>query len=159
LVPYKPVTAKEAPQGGTWGPEVLLRGVKAEEGEMTIAMPASAWLCNAFGVLYGGAIAFLADASIILAAGSTVAPGTAFNSIDVKLYFLRPVLPADDDLVARARIVHRGRTIAVANCEIAGPEGSLVAQGTGSVLLLPGRHWERPVQVAEEITAESADDS
>ena len=133
-----------------------LRGVEAEEGEMTMAMPASGWLCNAFGVLYGGAIAFLADAVVILAAGSTVPAGTAFNTIDLKLYFLRPAVPADGELLARARVVHRGRTIAVVNCEIAAPDGALVAQGTSSVLLLPGRYWERPVQVADEITAELA---
>ena len=129
-----------------------LRGVEASEGEMAIAMPASGWLCNAFGVLYGGAIAFLADAAIILAAGSTVPAGTAFNTIDLKLYFLRPALPADGELLARARVVHRGRTIAVVNCEVTGPDGALVAQGTSSVLLLPGRYWEHPVQVADEIT-------
>jgi class 3 adenylate cyclase len=88
--------------------------------------------------------------------GSTTPAGTAFNTIDVKLYFLRPVVPTDAELVARARVVHRGRTIAVVNCEITGPEGALVAQVTSSVLLLPGRFWERPVQVADEITAESA---
>jgi uncharacterized protein (TIGR00369 family) len=122
---------------------------------MTIAMPASGWFCNSFGLLYGGAIAFLADAAMILAAGTTVPAGTAFNTIDLKLYFLRPALPADGELIARAKLVHRGRTIAVINCEITGPEGALIAQATGSVLILPGRRWERPVQVADEITAES----
>jgi uncharacterized protein (TIGR00369 family) len=133
-----------------------LRGLEVNEGEMTMAMPVSRWLCNAFGVLYGGALAFLADASIILAAGSTVPAGTAFNTIDLKLYFLRPVLPGEGELVARARTVHRGRTIAVVNCEITGPDDALIAQATSSVLILPGRHWERPVQIADEITAESA---
>lgn len=133
-----------------------LRGLEVNEGEMALAMPASGWLCNAFGVVYGGALAFLADAAIILAAGSTVPAGTAFNTIDLKLYFLRPVLAAEGELVARAKTVHHGRTIAVVNCEIVGPDDALVAQATSSVLILPGRHWERPVQVAEEITAESA---
>jgi uncharacterized protein (TIGR00369 family) len=145
---------------GTFLPPCLrlmgLRGLEVDEGDMTLAMPASGWLCNAFGVLYGGALAFLADAAIIFAAGSTVPAGTAFNTIDLKLYFLRPVLPGDGELVARAKVVHRGRTIAVVNCEISGPDGAMVAQATGSVLILPGRHWERPVQVADEITAESA---
>jgi len=52
-------------------------------------------------------------------------------------------------------VVHRGRTIAIVNCEITGPDGALVAQAAGSVLILPGRNWIRPVQVADEITAES----
>ena len=31
---------------------------------------------------------------------------------------LRPVLPVDGELMARARVVHRGRTIAVVTCDI-----------------------------------------
>jgi len=134
-----------------------LRGVETAEGEMSIAMPASGWLCNAFGVVYGGAIAFLADAAIILSAGTTVPAGTAFNTIDLKLYFLRPVLPTEGELVARARVTHRGRTIAVVSCEISGTDGAVTAEATGSVLILPGRHWKRPVQVADEMTSEAAE--
>jgi uncharacterized protein (TIGR00369 family) len=145
--------------GGTRPPCFRLLGIRAMqafEGSMTMAMAASGWLCDGFGVLYAGAIAFLADAAITLAAGTTVPPGTAFSTIDLKLYLLRPVLPADGELIARARVVHRGRTIAIANCEITGPDGALIAQAAGSVLILPGRHWERPVHVADEITAESS---
>jgi uncharacterized protein (TIGR00369 family) len=133
-----------------------MRGVEAREGAMTMAMAASGWLCDGFGVLYAGAIAFLADAAITLAAGTTVPPGTAFSTIDLKLYLLRPVLPADGELMARATVAHRGRTIAIANCQITGPDGAVIAQAAGSVLILPGRNWQRPVHVADEITAESS---
>jgi uncharacterized protein (TIGR00369 family) len=132
-----------------------VRGVEAREGTMTMAMAASGWLCNGFGVVYSGAVAFLADAAITLAAGTTVPPATGFSTIDLKLYMLRPVLPADGELIARATVTHRGRTIAIATCQITGPDGALIAQATGSVLILPGRNWRRPVQVADEITAES----
>ena len=39
-----------------------LRGVETGDGVVTLAMARSPWLCNAFGVIYGGAIADLADA-------------------------------------------------------------------------------------------------
>ncbi|HEX4396284.1 MAG TPA: hotdog fold thioesterase [Trebonia sp.] len=133
-----------------------VRPVQASEGSMTMAMAASAWLCDGFGVVYAGAIAFLADAAITLATGTTVPPGTAFSTIDLKLYLLRTVLPIDGELMARATVAHRGRTIAIANCQITAPDGAVIAQAAGSVLILPGRHWERPVQVADEITAESS---
>jgi len=133
-----------------------MRGVDAAEGQMTMAMSTSAWLCNAFGVIYGGAIAFLADAAIVLAAGSTVPEATAFNTMDIKVHFLRPVLPGDGELLASATVVHRGRTIAVVNCEIKDSQGKLAAQATGSVLILPGRPWERrPVHVVDEVTLET----
>lgn len=132
-----------------------LRAVNTGEGKMTLAMSTSRWLCNSFGVIYGGAIAFLADATIILAAGSTVHAGTAFNTMDLKVNFLRPVLP-DGELTAHASVIHRGRTIAVVNCEIRDDHGKLAASATSSVLILPGRHWERPVQVADEVTPDAS---
>ena len=70
-----------------------VRGVEAREGVMTMSMAASGWLCNGFGVVYTGAVAYLADAAITLAVGTTVPAATAFTPIDLKLYFLRPVLP------------------------------------------------------------------
>jgi uncharacterized protein (TIGR00369 family) len=132
-----------------------LRGIEVGDGVVTLAMARSPWLCNALGVIYGGAIAFLADATIIAATGSTVPAGTAFNTIDLKINFLRPVLPGDGELRARATVVHRGRTIALINCDIVDDGGKLVAQATASCLLLPGRFWEKPVEVANEIRAES----
>lgn len=132
-----------------------MRGVEASQGEMKLAMPISDWICNAFGVVYGGTMALLADAAMTLAAGSTVPAATAFSPLDMKIYFLRPVLPADGELMARARVLHRGRTIAVVTCDIIDPEDRLVAQASGSVLILPGRPWQRPVHVAEEITPDS----
>jgi uncharacterized protein (TIGR00369 family) len=129
--------------------------VEAREGAMTMSMATSGWLCDGFGVVYSGALAYLADTAITLAAGTTVPAATGFSTIDLKLYLLRPVLPVDGELIARATVTHRGRTIAIVNCEITGPDGALVAQAAGSVLILPGRHWTHPVHVADEITAES----
>lgn len=127
-----------------------MRGLSAGDGEMTIAMPSSAWLSNALGVLYGGALALLADAALTTATATIVPPATAFSPLDMKINYLRPVLPIAGELVARARIVHRGRTIAVGTCEIVNEADKTVAMASGSVLILPGRPWDRPVYVEEE---------
>jgi class 3 adenylate cyclase len=65
------------------------------------------------------------------------------------------VLP-DGELTAEATVIHRGRTIAVVNCEIRDGQGKLAATATSSVLILPGRRWDRPVQVADEVTPEAS---
>jgi uncharacterized protein (TIGR00369 family) len=91
----------------------------------------------------------LADAAMTLSVGSTVPAATAYSPLDMKIHFLRPVLPGDRRLAARARVIHRGRTIAVVSCEIT-DGGRVVAQASGSVLILPGRPWQRPVHVADE---------
>jgi uncharacterized protein (TIGR00369 family) len=133
-----------------------LRGVALSDGEMTIAMPASPWLSTALGVIYGGALALLADAAITTATATTIPPATAFSPLDLKVNFLRPVAPHQGELVARARVVHRGRTIAVLTCEIINAEGKTVAMATASVLILPGRPWDRPVYVEDELTSAAA---
>ena len=149
---------QQATAGALTPPVFLLLGIRtaeAAEGQVALAMRTSAWLCNAFGVTYGGAIAFLADAAMTLAAGSTVPAATAYSPLDIKVHFLRPVVPTDEgELVARARVVHRGRTIAVVTCEIRDHRDRPVAQASGSVLILPGRPWTRPVNVADEFTQE-----
>lgn len=133
-----------------------IRGVSLADGEMTLAMPASGWLLNALGVIYGGALALLADAAITLATATIVPPATAFSPLDLKVNYLRPAFAAEGDLVATARLVHRGRTITVATCEIVNPAGKAVAIANGSVLILPGRPWNRPVFVQDELVSGSS---
>ena len=99
---------------------------------------------------------FLSDAAMIVAVGSTLPAGTAFNTMDLKINFLRPVLPGEGELTAQAKVIYRGRTVAVANCEVRDPDGKLAAQATASFLLLPGRYWETPVHVGDEINPETS---
>jgi uncharacterized protein (TIGR00369 family) len=130
-----------------------IRGRALSEGEITVAMPVSGWLLNAFGVVYGGSLALLADAAITVATATVVPPATAFSPLDLKINYLRPVMPAEGELVAKAHLVHRGRTITVVTCEIVNAAGKVVAIASGSVLILPGRPWDRPVYVEDELAS------
>lgn len=129
-----------------------MRGVEVSEGRLTMAMATSGWLSNPRGVIYGGAIAWFADATMSLTTLTTVPAATAFGPLDLKIHFLRPVIPVHGELTARAKVIHRGRTIAVTHCEILDEKEKLVAQATASQLILPGRPWDRPVNVADEFT-------
>jgi uncharacterized protein (TIGR00369 family) len=115
-----------------------LRIVDAEEGGATFALPATPWLTNPTGFLQGGAIALLADTTLACAAQSTCPPRTTATPLDLRVQYVRPV-PADGrDLIGRARIVHRGRSMAIATTEIENPEGKRVAAATGTALIRPG---------------------
>jgi uncharacterized protein (TIGR00369 family) len=129
-----------------------MRGLEAREGQASMAMSASGWLTNPRGVVYGGALAWFADATMSLTTLTTIPPATAFGPLDLKIHFLRPVIPGRGELTAHAKVVHRGRTIAVTHCEIYDANEKLVAQATASQLILPGRPWDRPVHVADEFT-------
>ncbi|HEX3561241.1 MAG TPA: PaaI family thioesterase, partial [Solirubrobacterales bacterium] len=91
------------------------------------------------GTIQGGFTAMLAESAMTSAAFSTAAPDTAVAALDFKVNYLRPVFPDGNDLTARARILHRGRTLVITAAEITNAEGKQVALATGSSMYLPGR--------------------
>jgi uncharacterized protein (TIGR00369 family) len=109
------------------------------EGEATIELPCSKWLSTSAGTIQGGFTAMLAESAMGAAAFSTVEAGTAIASLDLKVNYLRPVFPDGEPVVAKARILHRGRTLAIVGVEITNAEGKQVALATGSSMYLPGR--------------------
>lgn len=109
------------------------------EGEAVMALPCSKWLSTSAGTVQGGFTAMLAEAAMAAAVFSTAPAGTATATLDLKVNYVRPVFPDGEDLVARARVLHSGRTIAVASTELANSEGKTVALATGSTMFLPGR--------------------
>src|SRR3954447_18800333 len=115
-----------------------LRPVAVEEGRVEWVLPCTRWLSSPAGSVQGGFTAMLAEVAITGAAFSTTPPGTAIASLDLKVNYLRPVLPDDADLEASASVVHQGRRLAVANAELT-KNGERVALATGSAMYLPGR--------------------
>jgi uncharacterized protein (TIGR00369 family) len=116
-----------------------LRLVDAREGETVAVLPCSKWLSTSAGTVQGGFTAMLAESAMTSAAYSTAPPDTAVAALDFKVNYLRPVFPDGSDLTASARILHRGRTLAVAAAELTNAEGKQVALATGSSMYLPGR--------------------
>jgi uncharacterized protein (TIGR00369 family) len=115
-----------------------LEAVSAEQGALSMRLPASEWLNSPARRIQGGAITLLADASLAGAVATTAPAGTAVAAIDVKVNFLRPVHSDGRDLIARAGVEHSGRTLAIANTELFNAEGQRVAIATGSSMYLPG---------------------
>ncbi len=116
-----------------------LRPTEAGDGSATAVLPATEWLASPFRTVQGGAIAMLADAAMLFAVQTTVEPGTAYAGLDLKVNFLRPVHADGGELIARAEVVNKGRTLAIARAEITNAEGNRVALATGSSIYLPGR--------------------
>ena len=131
-----------------------LRPTEAAAGECTFVMPASPWLCSPQPVLYGGAIALLADGALSCAVMTTIPAGSSFASLDLKVNYLRPVIPDGGMLTARARLVHRGRSMAIATAELFNAEGKKIAIASSSSMVLP-QPWseltapDRELPVAE----------
>jgi uncharacterized protein (TIGR00369 family) len=124
--------------------------VSVGSGKVACAMPASQWFTTAGGTTFGGVIALFADHALNCAVFTTVAPGTSYGTLDLKVNFLRPVVPDGQPLEARATVVHRGRSIAVATAEILTADGKTAALANSSTMILPGRPWQ-PAEPAAPI--------
>jgi uncharacterized protein (TIGR00369 family) len=116
-----------------------LRLVEVGEGETVVELPCSKWLSTSAGTIQGGFTAMLAESAMTGAVFSTAPADTAVATLDFKVNYLRPVFPDGEDMTARARILHRGRTLVVAAAELSNAEGKKVALATGSSMYLPGR--------------------
>jgi uncharacterized protein (TIGR00369 family) len=109
-------------------------------GEASFTMPATEWLCAPLrGRVQGGAVALLAEAALSGAIQTTVPAGTALAPVDLKVNYLRPLAADGRRAMARGRVLHSGRRIAVANAEVLDADGKPMAVATGSAMVLPGR--------------------
>ena len=113
-----------------------IRLVGAEQGRVAFTLPASAWLRNEWGTVYGGALTLLAKSAAAAAVQTTAAQGTGFSALDVKVNYLRAV-PADGrELQATGTILHRGKRLAIATAEVTHGDHR-VAVLTGTTALTP----------------------
>ena len=132
-----------------------LRPTSAGEGTCTFVLPATDWLCSPLGRLEGGTIALLADSALLSAIQTTGPARTAYAPLDLKVNFLRPVVPDGRDLIGHGTVIHQGRSIAVANAEVLTQDGKRVALATGTAMILPNRAWSaEPVVPVDETPEE-----
>ena len=109
---------------------------EAEPGTATFTMPAGEWLVSPPGYIQLGVLAMLADAALGCSIQTSLPPATPYTTSDLSMSFLRPV-PADgSELVARGRLIHSGRSLALSDVEIRDGSDRLVAHGTSRCFVL-----------------------
>lgn len=116
------------------GAELLQLG----DGRAELRIPIRAELRQQHGFVHGGVISYAADNALTFAGGSVL--GTGVVTSEFKINYLRPAQRGS--LVARAVVVHCGRTQAVCRCDVFSSEGGAdhlcaTAQGTIARLATP----------------------
>lgn len=91
-----------------------------------------------YGVVHGGVFASLIDAAAFWAVYYSVSDETAgMTTVDLKLNYLAP---ADSGrLVAEGRCIKAGRTLGYADVAVTDGQGSLLAHGASTLMVLPGK--------------------
>lgn len=103
-------------------------------GEATFELEAGPQHANPMGTLHGGILCDLADAAMGVAYASTLGDADSFTTLELKINFLRPVWTGA--LVAKGRVVSRGRTIGLTECDVTDAEGRLVARASSTCMTL-----------------------
>lgn len=92
------------------------------------------------GVVHGGLLSSLADASAANLFQPYVPDHLITTSIEFKMNFLRPVLADQGTLVAHATVLRQGRKVAIAEVEIT-QAAKMVAKGLFTFLFVDKREW------------------
>jgi acyl-CoA thioesterase len=90
---------------------------------------------NAVGVLHGGAVFTLVDASMACAIMETLGEGETCVSVEIKVNNVAPV--RSGTIIARSTIGHRGRTLVHVETDVRTTHGRLVAKGLGTFFVRP----------------------
>jgi uncharacterized protein (TIGR00369 family) len=110
--------------------------VRMEGGESEMTMVAEERHSNPMGTIHGGILCDLADAAMGTAWFSTLAEGETFTTLELKINFLRPFWTGK--LVARGRVLSRGRTVGMTECDVFDEQERLIARASSTCLTLRG---------------------
>ena len=92
---------------------------------------------NPIGVVHGGLAATLLDSCMGCAVHTTLDPGVAYTTLELKVNLVRAISRDTGRIAAEGKVIHRGGKVATAEGAIRSEaDGKLLAHGTTTCLLL-----------------------
>jgi uncharacterized protein (TIGR00369 family) len=120
-------------------PVAELLGIEVVEvggGKCTMRLEAGEQHSNPMGTIHGGILCDIADAAMGMAYFSELGEGESFTTLELKINFLRPFWQGT--LLAHGRVVSRGRTVGMTECDVVDDQARLIARATGTNMTLRG---------------------
>ena len=108
--------------------------VEHEPGRVLLKLPFSQKLLQSLGRVHGGAIFSLADHASGWAAYSTLQENERCATLEMKINYIAAL--RNEDCLADARVIHRGRTSIVIETDIKTSQGRLVAKTLATFIVL-----------------------
>jgi len=110
--------------------------IEVEEGETVLEMVATEEMHNPMGTLHGGILGDLADLAMGYTFYSTLRDDELFTTVEMKTNFLKPIW--EGRLRAESKIIKRGKSTGLVECNIYDQKGSLVAYVTSICMVIKG---------------------
>jgi uncharacterized protein (TIGR00369 family) len=96
------------------------------------------------GVVHGGILASLADTAGAMAAYPILPKGTRLATVEMTINYLEPV--DRGPIIAEARVLRIGRTLAVSECEVKDAAGRLAAKALLTFAIMSAAEKQRKVR-------------
>ena len=114
-----------------------MRPTEVGPGTSTFVMPATGWLLSPPGLVQLGTLAILADGPLGCAVQSALPPATPFTTAELSISGIRPTGASGGNLIARGRLIHAGRSMALSEATVEDGEGRVVAHATSRCFIFP----------------------
>ena len=108
--------------------------VEAAPGRVVLRLPFTDKLLQSFGRVHGGAIFSLADHASGWAAYTTLDEGERCATLEMKINYIAAV--DNEDCIAVAQVIHRGRTSIVIETDLKTADDRLVAKTLATFIVL-----------------------
>ena len=113
--------------------------VSADEGRVVFGLTPEERHHNPIGTVHGGIAATLLDSAMGCAVHSTLAPGVAYTTAEIKVSYVRAMTATTGPVLAEGRVLHAGSRMATAEGFVRDAAGTLYAHGTTTCLILAPR--------------------
>jgi uncharacterized protein (TIGR00369 family) len=113
-----------------------IRIVEVAEGRVVFVGTPTDGFFNPLGTIHGGWTAGILDSAMGCAVHSTLAAGQGYTTVEMKLNYVRPILPSAGQLRCEATVIHRGGTLATSDGRLFDASGKLLAHGTETCMIL-----------------------
>lgn len=114
-----------------------MRIVEVEWGVATFTLTPCESLYNPMGMVHGGVTATLLDSAMGCAVQSELPAGVRYTTLELTANYLRPIVADTGPVRCRARVVHRGGTVATAEARAwREADDELLAHATTTCLIL-----------------------
>ncbi len=110
--------------------------VAIKRGEAVFDFESSEKHANPMGTLHGGVLCDVSDAAMGVAFASTLEDDESFTTLELKINFLRPAW--SEKLRAVGKVIKRGNTVGLVECDITNSAGALVARCSSTCMVLRG---------------------
>jgi uncharacterized protein (TIGR00369 family) len=111
--------------------------VRIDTGASELRLDVQPHHLNPGGIVHGGVLATLLDASIGLALRTKL--GMAFDhvTVDLGVHYLSPA--RGGALIGRGEAIRVGERVSYGEAELSTPDGTVVAKGSATFLVIPAR--------------------